>query len=182
MRCGSCLLRRSASWAWRSCSSQRPTACRQNARSSALAACLSSSRHSSICFLKNSSLSNGMAAYQTNTGRPTGRPHSSERNVPSAHPQNPLTGRLNPNSDCELARANPRRLIELFRVLPAGHYAGRRFPRAAAWRYSPRSGAPRRASAAWPRCPLWVTCGRRLGKNFLTKLQHWSGAVTCPAC
>src|SRR6516162_7666334 len=27
-------------------------------------------------------------------------------------------------------------------------------------------------------CPLWVTCGRRLGKNFLTLLQHWSGAVT----
>jgi hypothetical protein len=25
-------------------------------------------------------------------------------------------------------------------------------------------------------------CGRRrLGKNFLTHLQHWSGAVTCPA-
>jgi hypothetical protein len=29
---------------------------------------------------------------------------------------------------------------------------------------------------------LRVTCGRRLGKNFLTFLQHWSGAVTCPAC
>jgi hypothetical protein len=29
---------------------------------------------------------------------------------------------------------------------------------------------------------LWVTCGRRPGKNFLTFLQHWSGAVTCPAC
>ena len=28
----------------------------------------------------------------------------------------------------------------------------------------------------------WVTCGRRPGKNFLTFLQHWSGAVTCPAC
>ena len=27
-----------------------------------------------------------------------------------------------------------------------------------------------------------VTCGRRPGKNFLTFLQHWSGAVTCPAC
>jgi hypothetical protein len=26
-------------------------------------------------------------------------------------------------------------------------------------------------------------CGRRrLGKNFLTFLQHWSGAVMCPAC
>ena len=25
-------------------------------------------------------------------------------------------------------------------------------------------------------------CGRRLGKSFLTLLQHWSGAVTCPAC
>jgi hypothetical protein len=24
--------------------------------------------------------------------------------------------------------------------------------------------------------------GRRLGKNFLTQLQHWSGAVMCPAC
>ena len=31
-------------------------------------------------------------------------------------------------------------------------------------------------------CPLWVMCGRRLGKNFLTLLQHWSGAVMCPAC
>jgi len=29
---------------------------------------------------------------------------------------------------------------------------------------------------------LRVTCGRRHGKNFLTFLQHWSGAVTCPAC
>jgi hypothetical protein len=29
---------------------------------------------------------------------------------------------------------------------------------------------------------LWVTCGRRRGKDFLTLLQHWSGAVTCPAC
>jgi aerobic-type carbon monoxide dehydrogenase small subunit (CoxS/CutS family) len=34
-----------------------------------------------------------------------------------------------------------------------------------------------------PNTPLlWVTCGRRPGKNFLTFLQHWSGAVTCPAC
>src|SRR5262245_44634358 len=32
------------------------------------------------------------------------------------------------------------------------------------------------------RCTLWVMCGRRLGKNFLTLLQHWSGAVMCPAC
>ena len=31
-------------------------------------------------------------------------------------------------------------------------------------------------------CQVWVTCGRRHGKNFLTLLQHWSGAVTCPAC
>jgi hypothetical protein len=23
---------------------------------------------------------------------------------------------------------------------------------------------------------------RQLGKNFLTLLQHWSDAVTCPAC
>ena len=30
--------------------------------------------------------------------------------------------------------------------------------------------------------PIWVTCGRRLGKSFLRFLQHWSGAVTCPAC
>jgi hypothetical protein len=30
--------------------------------------------------------------------------------------------------------------------------------------------------------PLWVMCGRRPGKNFLTLLQHWSGAVMCPAC
>jgi glutathione S-transferase len=28
----------------------------------------------------------------------------------------------------------------------------------------------------------WITCGRRPGKNFLTFVQHWSGAVTCPAC
>ena len=26
------------------------------------------------------------------------------------------------------------------------------------------------------RWPLWVTCGRRLGKDFLTPLQHWNGA------
>ena len=32
------------------------------------------------------------------------------------------------------------------------------------------------------RMSLWVTCGRRPGKDFLTLLQHWSGAVTCPAC
>jgi hypothetical protein len=26
-------------------------------------------------------------------------------------------------------------------------------------------------------------CGRRrLGKNFLTFVQHWSGVVMCPAC
>ena len=29
---------------------------------------------------------------------------------------------------------------------------------------------------------LWVTCGRRHGKSFLTLLQHWSGAVICAAC
>ena len=28
---------------------------------------------------------------------------------------------------------------------------------------------------------IGVTCGRRLGKHFLTLMQHWSGAVTCPA-
>ena len=28
-------------------------------------------------------------------------------------------------------------------------------------------------------CLLWVACGQRLG--FLTLLQHWSGAVVCPA-
>jgi hypothetical protein len=27
------------------------------------------------------------------------------------------------------------------------------------------------------KCLQWVTCGRRPGKNFLTFLQHWSGAV-----
>src|SRR5262249_14630159 len=33
------------------------------------------------------------------------------------------------------------------------------------------------------RCPLWVMCGRRLiDKSFLTLMQHWSGAVMCPAC
>jgi hypothetical protein len=26
-------------------------------------------------------------------------------------------------------------------------------------------------------CQLWVSCGRRPGKNFLSFLQHWSGAV-----
>ena len=41
-----------------SCCSQRSAACRQNSRSSAFGAWLSSSRHSSICFLKNSCLSN----------------------------------------------------------------------------------------------------------------------------
>jgi 2-polyprenyl-6-methoxyphenol hydroxylase-like FAD-dependent oxidoreductase len=39
-----------------------------------------------------------------------------------------------------------------------------------------------KASTLRPQCPLWVMCGRRLGKNFLTQLQHWSGAVMCPAC
>jgi len=29
---------------------------------------------------------------------------------------------------------------------------------------------------------LWVMCGRRPGKNFLTLMQHWSGAVMCTAC
>jgi hypothetical protein len=28
----------------------------------------------------------------------------------------------------------------------------------------------------------WVMCGRRHGKHFLTLMQHWSGAVMCPAC
>ncbi|MEA2920919.1 MAG: hypothetical protein QOF07_882 [Bradyrhizobium sp.] len=28
----------------------------------------------------------------------------------------------------------------------------------------------------------WVTCGRRPGKRLSDVLQHWSGAVTCPAC
>jgi hypothetical protein len=29
----------------------------------------------------------------------------------------------------------------------------------------------------------WVMCGRRLiDKSFLTLMQHWSGAVMCPAC
>jgi hypothetical protein len=28
-----------------------------------------------------------------------------------------------------------------------------------------------------------VMCGRRLiGKSFFTLMQHWSGAVMCPAC
>ena len=31
------------------------------------------------------------------------------------------------------------------------------------------------------RVPLRVTCGRRPGKDILTLVQHWSGAVTCPA-
>jgi len=30
--------------------------------------------------------------------------------------------------------------------------------------------------------PKRVPCGRRPGKNFFDVLQHWSGAVTCPAC
>jgi hypothetical protein len=34
----------------------------------------------------------------------------------------------------------------------------------------------------WRLFGLSVTCGRRPGKDFLTVLQHWSGAVTCPAC
>ena len=29
----------------------------------------------------------------------------------------------------------------------------------------------------------WVMCGRRvIGKSFFTLMQHWSGAVMCPAC
>jgi hypothetical protein len=31
--------------------------------------------------------------------------------------------------------------------------------------------------------PQWVMCGRRLiDKSFFTLMQHWSGAVMCPAC
>jgi hypothetical protein len=48
----------------------------------------------------------------------------------------------------------------------------------------PRSNSKLRASSL-PRHParllLWVTCGQRRGKDLLTLLQHWSGAVTCPA-
>ena len=40
----------------------------------------------------------------------------------------------------------------------------------------------RNAAIDGAKLTLWVTCGRRPGKNFLTLLQHWSGAVTCPAC
>ena len=29
---------------------------------------------------------------------------------------------------------------------------------------------------------VWVTCGRRLGKSFVTWMQIWAGTVTCPAC
>src|SRR5262249_27625249 len=57
-------------------------------------------------------------------------------------------------------------------------------------------GAPERravSESAWsPLCitvnlfadwPVWVMCGRRLiDKSFLTLMQHWSGAVMCPAC
>jgi hypothetical protein len=29
----------------------------------------------------------------------------------------------------------------------------------------------------------WVMCGRRrIDKSFFTLMQHWSGAVMCPAC
>jgi hypothetical protein len=33
-----------------------------------------------------------------------------------------------------------------------------------------------------PMSALGHVCGRRLGKNFLTLLQHWSGSVMCAAC
>jgi len=30
---------------------------------------------------------------------------------------------------------------------------------------------------------IWVMCGRRLiDKDLFTLMQHWSGAVMCPAC
>ena len=38
------------------------------------------------------------------------------------------------------------------------------------------------SSAFSPQVAARWTCGRRPGKNFLTFVQHWSGAVTCPAC
>jgi|HubBroStandDraft_6_1064221.scaffolds.fasta_scaffold1203200_1 hypothetical protein len=47
---------------------------------------------------------------------------------------------------------------------------------------SQRSSTLRQGVGHLTELPLWVTCGRRPGKNFLTFLQHWSGAVTCPAC
>ena len=45
------------------------------------------------------------------------------------------------------------------------------------------SGLGQERNAARPSLgPLWVMCGRRPGKNFLTFLQHWSGAVMRSAC
>ena len=46
-----------------------------------------------------------------------------------------------------------------------------------------REGRDWRRTGVGFKCLLWVMCGRRrLGKNFLTHLQHWSGAVMCAAC
>ena len=34
-----------------------------------------------------------------------------------------------------------------------------------------------------PLSSAWVMCGRRpIDKSFFTLMQHWSGAVMCPAC
>jgi hypothetical protein len=42
---------------------------------------------------------------------------------------------------------------------------------------------PRIAARSGQLCPLRVMCGRRLIDNsFFTLMQHWSGAVMCPAC
>ena len=70
----------SLSWrmACRSCSCQRATACRQKARSSSVTACLSSSRHSSICVSKKRCQSNDTACpwIKREPSRPmTKRPH-----------------------------------------------------------------------------------------------------------
>ncbi len=46
-------------------------------------------------------------------------------------------------------------------------------------RRSPFTATPFTSDRPHPGGPV---CGRRPGKNFLTFLQHWSGAVTCPAC
>src|SRR5262245_25074342 len=67
---------------------------------------------------------------------------------------------------------------ETHSILPARNQRGAR-PRGSKRAHYRSNQHPDKGA---PKCPRWVTCGRRLGKNFLTLLQHWSGAVTCPAC
>ena len=114
----------------RSCSSQRAAACCQKARSSSSTACLASSRHSSICLLKNGSNARTPDLRSEKRGRLTpdrdDLPDLGSSRCPAA-PQPLTTRQSNPKVNCVYARANQWRLLKLLRVLRAGHIQMRAF-------------------------------------------------------